>query len=294
MDNKISINVARSELQTATVPISHGKQKRRATRQTALADFPRRHTRSMTTDAARKAVFNTPELLENIISFLPPRDILTKVPRLSRQWKTAIESSPTIQNKLWMTSFKAPAVESVGFTDEHVPGDPMWRQDARPMYSCDLTLKPTLFDKLFHGQRAHTFQMALQDHSLSVQETDNNGRAWTFPTILFPCSINFPSQQNESTFSPTWRSMYLTDPPIMTGMLSLHPNPLAFDGPHDIYLHLTNHDGITLGLVYDTIFETFEAHYGATVAPGDLKHFMASFDFVSVSASLGTDILVCE
>lgn len=38
----------------------------------------------MTTDAARKAVFETRELLEHIISFLPPTLIFCKVKRLSR------------------------------------------------------------------------------------------------------------------------------------------------------------------------------------------------------------------
>jgi hypothetical protein len=61
----------------------------------------------MTTDAARKAVFNTPELLESIISFVPSTDILTKVQRLSRQWKDAVESSPVVKNKLWMKCVNA-------------------------------------------------------------------------------------------------------------------------------------------------------------------------------------------
>lgn len=162
------------------------------------------------------------------------------------------------------------------------------------MYSCHLTLNSTLFHKLLHGKGAHALQLTLKDQPLSVQETDNDGRAWTFPTMLFHCSFNIPSQQNESPFFPTWRSLYLTDPPITTGLLSLHPSRLALDGPDDVYLHLTDHDGVTLGLVYDTIFETFEAQNGATVAPGNFKHFLASFHFVSASASLGTDILVSE
>jgi len=123
LDNKSPVNVGRTDFLPATVQASSGKQKRRAIRETALATFPRRQTRSMTTDAARKAVFNTSELLENIISFLPMRDILTKVQRLSRQWKIVVESSPTIRNKLWMTSSKVPAVKSIDFTDEHPPGD---------------------------------------------------------------------------------------------------------------------------------------------------------------------------
>lgn len=294
LDNKSQVNVDRTEILPATVQASasSGKQKRRARPETVTAAFSRRHTRIMTTDAARKAVFNTPELLENIISFLPSRDILTKVQRLSRQWKTAVESSPTIKNKLWMTSCKTPAVQSIGFTDEHIPEDPMWRQHARPMYYCDIILNSTLFSKVLHCKGAHALQLGSKNQYLSFQEPDNNGGAWAFSTILF--YSNVPSQQNELTLSPTWKSMYLTDPPITTGMLSLHPRSLALHGPDDVYLHLTDETGITLGLVYDTIFETVEAQYGATVTSGDLKHFLAGFHFVSVSASLGTDILVCE
>jgi hypothetical protein len=103
-DSKHLVNAGRSELLPPSVQISPSKQNPKKSRQTVTAAFPRRHTRSMTTDAARKAVFNTSELLENIISFLPPRDILTKVQRLSRQWKNAVESSPAIKNKFWMTS----------------------------------------------------------------------------------------------------------------------------------------------------------------------------------------------
>ena len=78
------------------------------------------------------------------------------------------------------------------------------------------------------------------------------------------------------------------------GMLELHPSPSAFHGPNDVYLHLTDSTGITLGLLYDTIFATFEAQCGATMAFGEVQHFWTSFHFVSASASLGTSILVPE
>jgi hypothetical protein len=175
LDNEHPVNVPHTTLTPPSVQVPQVKQKRKTTRATDLAAFPRRHTRSMTTDAARKAVFNTSELLENIISFLPARDILTKVPRLSRQWKTAVETSPTVRNKLWMTSCKAPAIQSIGFTDEHMSGDPTWRQSARPMYSCDLTLNSALLHKVFCVEESHTFRLVLG----SSQNVDNDGAAWT-------------------------------------------------------------------------------------------------------------------
>lgn len=77
-------------------------------------------------------------------------------------------------------------------------------------------------------------------------------------------------------------------------MLELHPSPWICHGPDDVYLHLTNHTGITLGLLYDTIFASFEAQYGRAVASSETERFYASLHFVSASVSLGTSILVQE
>lgn len=61
----------------------------------------RRVTRSMTTDAARKAVFNTSELLENILLHLPIRDTI-RARQVSHQFKDAIAASPAIQENIFL------------------------------------------------------------------------------------------------------------------------------------------------------------------------------------------------
>ncbi|KAF2167176.1 hypothetical protein M409DRAFT_22605 [Zasmidium cellare ATCC 36951] len=74
------------------------------TRTTARTTEPvtsARITRSMTTEAARKAVFNTAELLENILVHLPPRQLFT-VQRVSHQLKAAIKESTQIQKKMFL------------------------------------------------------------------------------------------------------------------------------------------------------------------------------------------------
>lgn len=294
IDNERPINFRHTAFLPSGVQISRGRQSRKAPRETAAAVLPRRQTRSMTTDAARKAVFNTSELLENIISSLPPGDILTKVLRLSHQWETAVKTSPNIRNKLWMTSCKAPAIHSIDFADEHIPGDPAWSQGARPMYSCALTLNAALFNQLFQSEGLHALHLGLKGQSLYLQKVDKNGGAWTFSTILFDCCINDSLRQIGAACAPTWRSMYLTSPPITTGMLELHPGPSACHGPYDIYLHLTDRNGITLGLPYDTIFASFETQLAATMAFSDVKQFYASFHFVYTDVSLSTSIMVLE
>lgn len=79
----------------------------------------------MTTDAARKAVFNTPELLENIVSFLPHTDILTKVKRLSRHWNEVVDSSPVIKTELWLRPQNPTAIQPIAFTDDTFPEAPL-------------------------------------------------------------------------------------------------------------------------------------------------------------------------
>jgi hypothetical protein len=83
-------------------PRVSGSRVAKATRkQPQASDMLNRITRSMTTDASRKAVFNTIELLEKIISLLPPFEILTKTQRVSPAWKDTIDNSPTVQILLW-------------------------------------------------------------------------------------------------------------------------------------------------------------------------------------------------
>jgi hypothetical protein len=55
----------------------------------------------MTTDAARKAVFNTSELLESILVCLPPKTLFG-VQRVSKQFQAIIATSVPIQEKLFL------------------------------------------------------------------------------------------------------------------------------------------------------------------------------------------------
>lgn len=55
----------------------------------------------MKLDVPRRAVLETTEIFENILSFLPPRSIFG-VQRVSHQWKNVIASSPTLQEKMFL------------------------------------------------------------------------------------------------------------------------------------------------------------------------------------------------
>jgi hypothetical protein len=73
----------------------------------------------MIINAAHRAVFDTLELLEIIISFSPVSDILTVAQRVSRTWKDAVAKSPTIQTKLWLRSEASGAASPVGKLAHH-------------------------------------------------------------------------------------------------------------------------------------------------------------------------------
>jgi hypothetical protein len=95
----------------------------------------------MTTDAARRAVFDTPELLENIILFLPVTDVFAKVQRPSRSWKAVVDSSVAIQTKLWLRSQSGNVIQPTKYSNDHAFEDYLWFQElASPMYPPNVVL----------------------------------------------------------------------------------------------------------------------------------------------------------
>ena len=206
----------------------------------------------MTTDAARKAVFNTPELLENIVSFLPHTDILTKVKRLSHQWKEVVDTSPVIKTKLWLRPQNPTAIQPIGFTDEDTfPEAPLWGKVTMPIYSRTVSFNPACYD-----EAVGSVQM---DMMLDIP-------TWVFEladgTLLHPGVISLDNHRNSVRHSrlgretsSSWRDMYLTDPPITTGLMRLYELEDLSQGYNlkSISLALRDHHGLTLGLVHDAI-----------------------------------------
>jgi hypothetical protein len=217
-----------------------------------VAATSRRHTRSMTADAARKAVFDTPELLENITSFLPPRDIFAKAQRLSRQWKTAVDSSPAIKTRLWLLSQDQTPIQPVSFTDgDTFPEAPLWGQVTMPIYPRTVSFNPLCID----GMVGSVWMSMTGPWAFTTATADG--------TYLHPGVIHLDSHKNRDRQErlvreprSSWRDMYLTDPPITTGILSLFELGYVRDGHYildHVPLAIRHHDGLTLGLLHDTI-----------------------------------------
>ena len=74
---------------------------RRSAPKANAAALTTRITRLMVLDGARRAVFNTTELLENILLHLPARSIYSAY-RVSHQWKSLVSTSINIKKKLFL------------------------------------------------------------------------------------------------------------------------------------------------------------------------------------------------
>jgi len=68
------------------------------------------HTRSMTTDASRRAVLHTHELLESILDALPMPTLLS-VRRVCKTWNNLLLTSPRLLRKLYLAPTREADVE---------------------------------------------------------------------------------------------------------------------------------------------------------------------------------------
>jgi hypothetical protein len=240
----------------------------------------------MTTDAARKAVFNTPELLENIISFVPPTEIRTKVQRLSRQWKEAVDSSPAIKGKLWTMFPNTTALQPRYITDEHLklPVLPSSKLGI-PVYSHAVTFNQVLFEDSVGSLKIRLDQDPHPGLLRKVNGDLVNVKAVDFLSCKAVGRPDSPAQMLRSS----WRDMYLTNPPITTAVLCA-TNYWDYEGefgPKVIRFSVRDHDGLTLGLLYDTFMAGLpwqvDERFGSAV-----QYSMGSLDVALGQLEMGT------
>lgn len=228
----------------------------------------------MATDAARKAVFNTPELLENIISFLPQSDIL-KAQRLSRRWNTAISSSPSIQIKLWLRPRNPPAIPPIGFTNESTfTKSASWGRVTMPIYSREVLFNPLCFDAMMGS-----VELVKALNPSWLFQTANN--TFLHPQVIEIFLHNESGQHGHQPIDASrgsWRNMYLTDPPITTCIIRVRHGGRY---PHRfVPMAIRDHGGLTLGLAYDTIMAGLASSAGGKVVPvpTHVATFYAAFE----------------
>jgi hypothetical protein len=219
-------------------------------------------------------VLDVPELLENILSFLPGREILTSVQRVSQAWRAAILDSPLIQRMLFSPKGNNPAALPAWFSTI----DPLGGQSKRfqrfgiPMYKEPMTIngffkKDTGRDGMEEVDDLYLYKscdLRLMDGFESSREAPGReDRYMRYSCLRFlvregPGSTPQPATSNSPGLS--WRSMQLCDPPIGVANLRVRVDYRLRDSVQ-LYATILDKDrGITMGLVHDTIAAMIRSH----------------------------------
>jgi hypothetical protein len=204
---------------------------------------------------ASTRVLAIPELLENILSFLPEGEIITSVQRVSRTWRSSVVDSPRIQRKLFLPKGNKPAavwpVRLSRFGDDGIEDE----EFGIPIYK-----QSVAFNSLLGGRNLYPecdmIDFCYTSKSQAVPAGD-------FDRIHDMMIKAHPGGKLAFSHDPnlSWRSMQLCNSPIAVANMeayseneggltpfTLPPGPSA----PDIDATLFDRDGITMGLAYDT------------------------------------------
>lgn len=194
-------------------------------------------------------VLDVPELLENILSFLPEREILTSVQLVSQIWRSSIVASPRIQRKLFLLKGKKPAVSPIRFTSDNDAAVFGW-----PIYDSSVATNHlfedchSLHPKCLLNYRVGHFDMARHFESL-VKQTVSHSTDYWINLEMHP--EGGPAFAHDPSLSR--RKMQLCDPPITTvSFKAQNGDDSVLPSVSDTYATLFDNDGVTLGLAYDT------------------------------------------
>ncbi|KAJ4346748.1 uncharacterized protein N0V89_010680 [Didymosphaeria variabile] len=150
-------------------------------------------------NAAPPLALTTPELLEYILAFLPPRDLLL-VQRVCKPWHDLITTSPTLQTLLY---FRAPPPSS--------------SPSLTPFSSSEYTLNPLLksaFPFLFSPNKVQSAERA---EDWDVEWGDLELPAAVDPNVKPFIYSSF--NRNPAAFrrkEASWRRMHISNPPVRT------------------------------------------------------------------------------
>lgn len=227
-------------------------------------------------ESTMSKVLAIPELLENVLSFLPEREILTSVERVSQTWRAAIFDSPLIQRRLFSPEGNNPAALPAWFSTI----DPLGGRSKRfqrfgiPMYKGPMTTnglfkKNTGRDGMEEVDDLYLYKscdLRLMDGFESSREAPGReDRYMRYSCLRFlvregPGSRPQPATSDSPGLS--WRSMQLCDPPIGVANLRVRELDYRLRDPVQLYATILDKDrGITMGLVHDTIAAMIRSHF---------------------------------
>lgn len=214
------------------------------------------------TATAMEAVLNTTELLEHILCSLSMPKILGKS-RVCRKWKSVIDGSPAIQDDLFLRRrnassevvspdhwFSSPVNLPPNLRDEQV--NFVFSLVQRPVYSNPIELNPLVKwenqANLYFPHEVRDLKPRAFDQCVSGLEVMSG----KYNRIYVRHRFGGPSPTDQANSS--WHKMYLTTPPITDIVLRI-PTSLGIGTEEGFRVVIHAQDGITLGLVRDTVEE---------------------------------------
>lgn len=200
-------------------------------------------------NAAAQAVFDVPELLEHVLLELPELSILASATRVCWQWKSAIDNSPNIQEKLFFRAGR----------NAVVPCNPVgWDDDDQPFYKASLRMNPAL--PSLRKDAKHLQQhipnwfhsAALRNKDIGKNFTGPNSQAKHVELSLLRGGLDDLRQPGPfaQTDVASWHKMFITDPPCTTVAVSVRcicrEDRLLLD---EVELFVMDRGGVRMGLL---------------------------------------------
>lgn len=196
---------------------------------------------------AMQKAFSVPELLESIIYHLPERNILTIAQRVSRGWSSLIDSSPTIQKKIWQQTYGnaiSPSEISIN-SPGALLGSPIY---SRSVLVNDLIVGGDSLRRPERGSQLPKFDSAL----LSLSQKKHNIRFVSSLLATKDLKTRERDKDSANYAHPSWYTMYISDLPVTTVLVGLK-------GVTAVQATLYERAGITMGMVCDVLTSMSEA-----------------------------------
>jgi hypothetical protein len=226
---------------------------------------------------ALTAVLDVPELLETILSFLPERELITSVQRVSRTWRSSIAQSPRIQRRLFSPKSNQPSALPAWFPTN----DPLNLLGRKlPHFDIPMYKGPMTFNDFFkddtgrHGLKEGAdalwlykgCELCLLDDLKGNREALEREACYMHYFCHKYSAREAPGGQPQPATSDSpelsWRSMQLCNPPIAVAALYVQKRRSAWADPTESCATIFDRAGITMGLVHDTVAAMMRSQFG--------------------------------
>lgn len=200
---------------------------------------------------ASRKVFNVFELSEMIIQHLEPLEILATATRVCQCWKAVVNESHILQVRLWMRPQTPFPIHPHSFQPFQPKDHKEWNHLGEPHYHGPITLNPFV---MFSPPKEI-------DCEKRVLRLDSGERVMCFIDDKLIESVDDMGKRSLQKVMPSWRRMYLTDPPItIVAAQSRMEICKRSDNPRSIDCCARDEEGIKLGLLKDVADKVTEWH----------------------------------